>query len=336
MGLTATRISRSEYFGFHSPHISVSRRAWTLVSNARIKSSSLLGPVMLRPVSTNPTGSIRPMTGSTTIPALVMTSITSRENTTPSASAAYDMTFIFRPEKCEANFDSSLPISFRASASKVRGWIDAFNLRLSVFNLSASLRNCSASLSFAEALSFRKLSIWWFVFRSPVSSRDDSIPTISSPATPVVTRTPPVMAQNFCHGNMAAGRLISSQNSTTSWRYSAIKPITTSAVKKNSQNPSPSKEFSDALAALSSADKSIDRYERRKRICLSLIVLALLFRLARDILFPMVMPTNARDWTAANQTAPLPKAVSILASFFLADILISSNHGSHHSAHQRQ
>jgi len=148
---------------------------------------------------------------------------------------------------------SASPCSFERCRNIIAAW--SFAVR--------SLA-CSASRLASAVSWFSNPTIWRFVFRRLVSSRDDLIPTTSSPATPIVTRTPPVMAQNFCHGNMAAGRLISSQNSTTSWRYSAIKPITTNAVKKNSQNPSASKQFSEALAALSSADKSIDRYERRK------------------------------------------------------------------------
>ena len=113
-----------------------------------------------------------------------------------------------------------------------------------------------------------------------------SASTINSPATPTVTRIPPVMAQNFCHGNIAAGRHNSSQNSTTSCRYSTTSPTTTSAVEAKSQNASESSDLSKALAAAWSADRSIDKFERKKRLCFILLLAVLLLRVTRDILLP--------------------------------------------------
>jgi hypothetical protein len=77
-------------------------------------------------------------------------------------------------------------------------------------------------------------------------------------------------------------------------------------VESSSNNPQKSSDFSRALEILSSADRSIDRYERRKRICLLVTSIALLLHIGRSFFVPIICvgrwPTQACRWLECGST----------------------------------
>ncbi len=244
-----------------------------LFANARIKSSSPLGPVILRPVSTNPTGSIRPTTGSTSIPAFVMTSITSREKAIPSASPPYDSTFIFRPEKCSANLDSSFPIFFRAASSKVRGWICCSSLRFSAF--SSSVLRFSSPTSWPDAIcrSAFLLRSWALTPRIDPLMWEISTPITSSPATPIaMSKTLATSTRNLAVEGLdgdwcvptksqMAHSSISSRHSCRMTHDSITTPSTTKLEKTHIHGSQRPDDVSKILILLSRADMALSSAE---------------------------------------------------------------------------
>jgi hypothetical protein len=61
-------------------------------------------------------------------------------------------------------------------------------------------------------------------------------------------------------------------------------------VAKSNIIPQKSSDFSRALEILSSADKSIEPYERRKRISLPVTSIALLLHIGRSFFVPIICP----------------------------------------------
>lgn len=84
------------------------------------------------------------------------------------------------------------------------------------------------------------------------------------------------------------GHLTSARNSPASCQYSSNSPMTTTAVASSRSRPQRSSDFSSALEALSSADKSIEHYERIKRLCLLATFVALILHISRGFLIPII------------------------------------------------
>ncbi len=123
---------------------------------------------------------------------------------------------------------------------------------------SASSWAVLAEVAASPAACVNLVSIWCRMFRRSPSTREASYETRSSPATPIVTRIPPISPFKFVHGNLAIGQRTSTQKCFTSSQYSTTSPITTIAVESNNISPQKSSDSSRALEALSSADSSIE------------------------------------------------------------------------------
>src|ERR1700677_4889557 len=102
-GFTATSIASLVYLSSHSPDTSVSARSCISCASSLITASSLIGPVIFTPISANPMGIRRPITGSVSIPVLSKQWNISTEKAIPSASWLYDDIVTFRPTKRKEN-----------------------------------------------------------------------------------------------------------------------------------------------------------------------------------------------------------------------------------------
>ena len=143
----------------------------------------------------------------------------------------------------------------------------------------------TAAEVFASSAYFvNRATICWLLSRSLVSTLDAWYVNPNSPATPTVTNSPPNNSQNFPEGKTAAGRCHSPKKLQTGSQYSKNSPTTTIAVEQSSRIPQKSSDLSNALEVLSSADRSIERFERRKRMCFLLSGSPYSFR----FLFPLL------------------------------------------------
>jgi len=179
------------------------------------------------------------------------------------SASSFSLASIFALRSCSVLLDRSAASLSRAAASSSS--IAASSSRSEARSLASS-----ASLRASAAFPLSRDSTLWVVVRSFVSTPDDLIATTSSPTTPTVINKPPTRVRSFLRSNDLVLK-----SSTNSCRYSITKPTTTVAVETQSQNVNESSRESSALAALSNADRSMERYDRARLICVCIIALLL-------------------------------------------------------------
>src|ERR1039457_7117480 len=155
------------------------------------------------------------------------------------------------------------PIFDCCSAFKSRGIITDCN-RAVVFSASLARTSASAACLFSSpsiSCVADLISTWLLEARDWYHS---------SPATPTVTRIPPVISKIFFHGNGGLF-LISFMTSLNGCQYSTMSPTTTSNVEMAIQYSKESSEVSSALTLLSRADRSIEHYETIRSRCMAFL-----------------------------------------------------------------
>jgi len=146
--------------------------------------------------------------------------------------------------------------------------------------------------------------------RSFVSTREALYVNPNSPATPTVTRIPPVSPQNFLQGNVAAGLRNPPIKSPTGSQYSITKPITTTKVAPSIDHPQQSSEDSSVRETLSSAEGSIRTLQKNKTTFLLILAVGILVTPGAGLNAWLLAPSNDRGERQIYGSVPwhpLPK-----------------------------